>query len=119
MGRFKKLTERGVNMKAFENAESLLDANTRRIAFNGHGLIGNIEKGSYNVIAARLFGLSYPNFLRFAREYYNGTIVGKQGYSYITFKNNSDCDRIVKELNSRWDEILKERTKRGLSNTGG
>ena len=105
-------------MKAFENAESLLSANVRRIAFNGHNLIGNIEKGSYNVIAARLFGLSYPNFLRFARYYYNGTIVGKQGYSYITFKNSSDCDRMVKELNSRWDEMLKERTKRGLKNIG-
>lgn len=106
-------------MKAFENAESLLSANIRRIAFNGHDLIGNIEQGSYNVIAARLFGLSYANFLRFARKYYNGTIVGKQGYSYITFKNSADCDRMVKELNSRWDDILKERTKRGLSNTGG
>ena len=105
-------------MKAFTNAETIIDSNVRRIAFNGHNLIGSIKAGSYNVIMARLFGLTYPNFLRFARKYYNGTIIGKQGYSYITFKNSSDCDRLVKELNSRWDRLLKERAARGLSNTG-
>ena len=107
-------------MKAFENAESLFSANDRRIAFTAHNIIGPREngEGSYNVIAARLFGLSYPNFLRFAREYYNGTIIGKNGYSYVIFKNSRDCDRIVKELNERWDTVIKERTKRGLLNEG-
>ena len=105
-------------MKVFENAESIISANIRRVAFNGYGLIGKKEKGSFNVIQARLFGLTYPDYLRYVRENYNGTITGKTGYSYITFKNSADCDRLVKELNSRWDKILKERIKRGLSNTG-
>ena len=107
-------------MKAFENAESLFSANDRRIAFTAHDFIGPREdgQGSYNVIAARLFGLSYPNFLRFARQYYNGTIIGKDGYSYVIFKNSRDCDRIVKELNERWDEVTKERIRRGLSIKG-
>ena len=104
-------------MKAFENAESILSANDRRIAFTAHDLIGVRTGGTYNAIAARLFGLSYPDFLRFARQNYNGTIIGKDGYSYVIFKNSADCDRIVKELNSRWDIVLKERTKRGLKNS--
>lgn len=104
-------------MKAFENTESLISADIRVIAFTRHDLIGKLKApGTFNAIAARLFGLSYPNYLRFMRDNYNGTIIGRQGYSYITFKNSSDCDRAVKELNRRWDIILKERTKRGLKN---
>ena len=104
-------------MKAFENAESILSADVRRIACTRHDLIGQKEQGSYNVIAARLFGLTYPNFLRYAREKYNATITGRGGYSYLTFKNSADCDRLVKELNRRWDLVMKERLKRGYSNT--
>ena len=104
-------------MKAFENAESILSADVRRIAFTCHDLIGRKEQGSYNVVAARLFGLSYPNFLRYARENYNAEIVGRDGYAYLTFKNSADCDRLVKELNRRWDLVMKERLKRGYSNT--
>ena len=103
-------------LKAFENAESVLNANIRVISFTQHDLIGGIPSGTYNAIMARLFGLTYPDFLRFARDNYNATIVGHIGYSYITFKNSADCDKLVKELNRRWNIILKERTKRGLTN---
>ena len=116
MGRLKGIAERGNGMKAFENAETILSATDRRVAFTRQDLIGRKEEGSYNVIAARLFGLSYPEYLRYVRENYNGVIMGKGGYSYIIFKNSSDCDKLVKELNRRWDMVLKERTKRGLRN---
>lgn len=103
-------------MKPFVNAETVLSANVRRVEFTQHDFIGNIPGGSYNVVMARLFGLSFPNFLRYCREVYGADINGRQGYSYLTFKDNEKCTRLVNELNRRWDLMLKERTKRGLSN---
>lgn len=103
-------------MKPFVNAETILSANIRRVEFTQHDFIGNIPAGTYNAVAARLFGMTYPEFLRYAREHYNATITGATGYSYLTFKDSADCDRLIKELNRRWDCMLKERLKNGLSN---
>jgi hypothetical protein len=103
-------------MKPFVNAETILSADVRRIEFTQHDFIGNIPSGTYNAVAARLFGMTYPEFLRYAREKYNATITGATGYSYLTFKNSADCDRLVKELNRRWDEMIKMRIKNGFSN---
>lgn len=102
-------------MKAFMNAETILSADKRRVEFTAHDIIGPREKnGTFNAIAARLFGLSYPNYLRYVREKYNATIVGREGYSVAIFNNSSDCDKLVRELNRRWDIVMAERVKRGL-----
>ena len=92
--------------KAFYNGETLTNS-YRTIRFLDHDFIGFKKLGSFNVIQARLFGLSYPDYLRMLRSEYNATLCGKQGYSYAIFKDSKDCDRICKELNKRW-AIVKE-----------
>lgn len=103
-------------MKGFTITETSFAPNMWRVDFLGHDLIGNILSGTYNAIAARLFGLTYPEYLRYVRENYNATIIGKKGYPFAAFKNAGDCNRLVKELNDRWAFIMAERTRRGLSN---
>lgn len=104
-------------MKPFMNAETVLSANKRRIEFTEHDFIGPIPAGSYNVVAARLFGMSYSDFLKYARDNYNATITGNVGYSYLTFNNSADCDKLVNELNRLWGLMLKKRLNANLSNT--
>lgn len=58
-------------------------------------------EGSYAVFAARVVGLSYPKYLQYIRDNYNGVIVGKQGYSTIQFKLKKDADRCARFLNER------------------
>lgn len=103
-------------MKGFTIVESTFAPNTWRVDFLGHDLIGGILQGTYNAVAARLFGLTYPEYLRYVREKYNATIVGKKGYPVAIFKSSADCNKLIKELNERWDIIIKERVKRSLKN---
>jgi hypothetical protein len=96
--------------KPFCNAESITSSQIRRVAFNDifYNNVG-ITRSSYNVFMARLFNLSYANFLKMARDIYGATLHGKYGgYITMTFKNTKDCDKLVKELNRRWDILVKE-----------
>ena len=67
--------------------------------------------GSYNIVAARMLGLSYPDYLRYIRQNYNATLRGRQGYSYAFFKNRNDCYDLVDLLNKKWKEVEEEITK--------
>lgn len=97
-------------MKAFINAESVTGATRRRIALNPevYDIIGGPINSTYNLLAARMFGLSYPAYCRMARDKFNGTVHGRNGgYITVTFDNSKDCDALVKELNKRWDAWAK------------
>ena len=63
--------------------------------------------GSYNVVCARALGVTYAEFLRWARDNYNGTIVGKgHKYPYITFSDKSDCNKCCMFLNRRLSGLI-------------
>ena len=50
------------------------------------------EMPSYNIISARVLGVTYAEFLRWARDNYNGIIKGKGNkYPLIVFDNKNDC----------------------------
>ena len=68
--------------------------------------IGNPVKGSWNVLPARILGISYAEYLRYARDKYNGTLYGK-GHKcpIVKFKNKNDCKALCKELLLRWTRI--------------
>lgn len=60
------------------------------------------ELPSYNIICARVLGTSYANFLRWARDNYNGIIYGKGNkYPIIKFNNVVDCDKCCTFLTKR------------------
>lgn len=96
-------------MKPFMNRETVLSAKQRTIGFFDHDYVGGLTNGSYNVLQARLFGLSFPDYLRFVRVQYHATLVGKEGYTYFIFNNSADCDALVAELNKRWAAVKKAR----------
>lgn len=63
---------------------------------------------SFNVLYARILGLSYPDMLRYFRDHYNAKIVGKMGYYCVMhFDNEKDCWAACNLLSSRWEQILR------------
>lgn len=67
-------------------------------------------KGSYNVICARLFNLSYANYLRMCRDCFGAEIVGKgTAYPIALFKRNEELMALVELLNVRANLVLWER----------
>lgn len=67
-------------------------------------------KGSFNVICARLFGLSYPEYLRMCRDKYKAEIVGKGAlYPIAYFSLSPELIALVDQLNARANLVLWER----------
>jgi len=65
--------------------------------------------GSYNLIMARLMGVSYPDFLRLCRDEYGATIIGKNTYYPVAyFAKRGGVDRLCEELNARANMVLFE-----------
>ena len=66
---------------------------------------------SFNVLAARLFNLDYPTFLRMIRQDYDAELHGKVGkYISYSFTNKPKAITLVKELNERWIELQKTKS---------
>ena len=67
-------------------------------------------EGSFNVICARLFGLSYAQYLRMCRDLFQAEIIGKGNlYPVAYFKEDENLSRLVKTLNSMANLVLWER----------
>lgn len=66
------------------------------------------DMGSYGVFEARVLGISYAKSLEYIRDNFNGILKGKQGYTYVYFKNQSDADKLSKFLNDRLMLILNK-----------
>ena len=66
--------------------------------------------GSFNVIAARLMGLTYPNYLRMCRDCFGAEIVGKGSmYPVAYFKLSQGLMNLIDNLNARANLVLWER----------
>ena len=64
---------------------------------------------SWNVLFARLWGLQFPDFLRFVRQEFNATLCGKNStYIYFYFSNKQDCDNFVNASNRLFNNWKKE-----------
>ena len=93
-------------MKAFELFETT-DGNyipsvTKALCDELGPKIEPSHKASYWILGSRLFGLSYPNYLRYLRDEYGATLVGKVIPRFY-FKEKKDCERVINELNKRFD----------------
>lgn len=65
---------------------------------------GIVYRSSYHVVGARLLGLSYPNYLRYLQSC-GGELKGREGYSFVYFKDKAACQKVCKELQKRWDAM--------------
>lgn len=66
--------------------------------------------GSFNVIQARLFGLTYATYLRMCRDCFGAEIIGKNStYPVAYFKQSNELNALIKALNTRANFILWER----------
>ena len=67
-------------------------------------------EGSYNVICARVMGLSYAQYLRMCRDCFGAELVGKGSlYPVAYFKKTTELLALVEHLNARANLILWER----------
>ena len=70
----------------------------------------NYTEGSYNIIGARLMGVTYANYLRMCRDIYGAEIVGKgSNYPYPIFKLSKGLEDLIEQLNTRANLVLWER----------
>ena len=67
-------------------------------------------KGSYNIIQARVMGLSYANYLRLCRDVYGAEILGKGTlYPVAYFSSLQKINDLIDQLNIRANAILYNR----------
>lgn len=97
----------------YEIADCIMNPKMKRIAVDSHIIYSIMQRGTdknsnYGILAARLFGLSYPDYLRMLRDKYGATLSGKKG-GWITasFNDPAQCEKVVKELNYRWAKWYK------------
>ena len=62
-------------------------------------------RSSWLVLYARLWGLEFPDFLRFVRQEYNATLCGRKStYIHFYFTDKKDCDLFVTNCNRRFEQ---------------
>ena len=67
-------------------------------------------EGSFNVIMARVMGLSYAQYLRMCRDCFDAEVIGKGSmYPIAFFKEGEKLDMLLKGLNARANLILWNR----------
>ena len=66
--------------------------------------------GSFNIICARLMGLSYAQYLRMCRDCFGAEIIGKGTmYPVAYFKLSKELQDLIEDLNARANLVLWER----------
>lgn len=65
-----------------------------------------IVEGSYLVLAARLLGMSYPDFLRYSAVN-GGTLKGRTGFPHCTFEKRTDALNLCNKINKEWDKVYE------------
>lgn len=67
-------------------------------------------EGSFNIIGARLMGLTYAQYLRMCRDCFGAEIIGKGSmYPVAYFKFSEKLKDLIESLNARANLVLWER----------
>lgn len=77
--------------------------------FSVKGFQGIRTSGSYNILPARLFGLSYADYLRMCRDEYGARIFGKGEYYPLALFDKSQTEELIKELDRRMEIVVAAR----------
>lgn len=92
----------------FYVTDSMINNEHKQISIHAdvYSFINTAVSGSYNILFARLYGLSYAEFLRMARDEFGATLHGKDGgYITMTFANPLDAKRLDFQLTKKWLDI--------------
>lgn len=93
--------------KYFVSDDAPSNSGKYMVRVNIHNLPITSTSGSYNVLAARLFGLNYADYLRMCRDLYGAEILGKgTTYPVAYFSTKHEVELLVKELNKRCEILL-------------
>ena len=97
-------------MKKYFYSEESMNPGMYMIRVNFDVLPNMHTSGSYNVLAARVVGLSYAQYLRMCRDEFGAELIGK-GNTYVLayFDTEQKADKLAKFLNERLDWILSNR----------
>lgn len=75
-------------------------------------IMKHFEKITFHpsLLAARLYGLSYEEYLRYLRDVQGAMLVGKKT-KWVTayFHDKEKCKSVTEELNRRWSAWLESR----------
>jgi hypothetical protein len=98
-----------MNKKYFTINEAISQPNKCLIGFNLEEFPIR-TKGSFNVLAARVMGLSYVEYLRMCRDVLGAEIIGKNStYPVPCFKKTRELVAFVRLLNVRFNCIVWEK----------
>ena len=99
-----------IKVKVFYRDESATQPGKYMIRADLEKFYLHSTKGSYNIIGARLMGLTYAEYLRMCRDVYGAEIIGKGStYPYPVFKLSKGLEDLIKQLNARANLVLWER----------
>lgn len=97
-------------IKVFSREESVSYPGKYIIRVNLDKFHLNYTEGSYNVICARLMGLTYAQYLRMCRDCFGAEIIGKGStYPMAYFKFSEKLKDLIDGLNARANLVLWER----------
>jgi len=84
------------------------------IRFNFNKLPLTSTNGSYNVLSARLLGLTYADYLRYCRDVCGAELVGKGClYPVPYFQKGTKMESLIKLLNFNIEKIFEEEKENG------
>lgn len=99
-----------IKVKVFSREESVSYPGKYIIRIDLDKFHLNYTEGSYNIICARLMGLTYAQYLRMCRDCFGAEIIGKGSmYPVAYFKFSEKLKGLIDDLNARANLVLWER----------
>ena len=101
----------------FKPIESFYDPKKFQIGYADlvYKTIGKVPC-SFQILQPRLFGLTYPEYLRMLRDDYGAEMWGrneKGPYVSFQFPDRAQCLRLCKELEARWLQLQANSSQEG------
>lgn len=102
--------ERKYNEEIYTVDESPTHPKKYRLVFRPDKFRCTSTSGSYLVMGARIFGISYVDFLRLCRDSFDAELYGKNTkYPVVVFPNKAKLILLCKSLNAFANAILLEK----------
>lgn len=99
-----------IKVKCFERAESASQPGKYIIRPIHENFHLDYTEGSFNIIGARLMGLTYANYLRMCRDEFGAEIIGKgTAYPVAYFELSDKLMKLIEILNAHANLVLWER----------